>query len=661
MPINKAIKLYDEGRKFEQQARLSSAERAYRKAIKINPHFVEALNNLGNILVDKKQLKEATVVYQKAIKLRPDHSMLLNNLGNSLQLQGENETAIEYFNSAIALEPNYADVYSNLGNAFNGLRDLDNAIQSYRKAISLDSNNKEAHNGLANVHAQNEEYDLAIESFQRALEVDPMHKEAYTGLGNVLSEQDKWEQAINCYDRAIIIDPIHKEAYVGLCRALRHQREFDKAVIAIRQAQAIDPRNASILTELGFSLNDQGHPDKAIATFGKAINIDPENASAYDGLGIALSDYGEIEQAEQAFRKAFETDPERYEAYRSLAKNKKFTKNDDDMRTMETLYRDIDIKPKNKMHLAFGLGKAYEDLKEYAKSIEFTIEANRIKWESVHFSIENEQDVFDNLKKTFSTDFFIERQEIGNPDPTPIFILGMIRSGTSLTEQILASHSDVYGAGELLDLSKLANELCANSTSKMLLDCLPKLEAETLGSMAEKYISAIRKHSTKTKHITDKMPQNFVFVGLIKLLFPNAKIIHCTRDPMDNCLSIFKNYFGEGQYYSYDMETLGKYYALYSNLMLHWESVLPNFVYQSNYESLIADPKKETQNLLEFCDLPWEESCLAFHKTKRKVNTASNAQVRQPIYKDSVELSKRYGDTLKPLENAIYGQSTSTT
>lgn len=666
MQNQKAIKLYDEGRKFQQQAKYTAAERAYRKAIKINPDFVEAFNNLGNVLVDRERLNEAAGAYRKALKLQPEHPMLMNNLGNALQLQGENDKAVEWFEKALVQDPDYADALSNLGNAFNGLSNLEKAIESYRKAINIDPGNKEAHNGLANVLGQKKEFDEAIGLYKKVIAIDPQHKEAFTGLGNVLSQQvvnsdraikqDLLNRAIASYRQAIEIDNSYIAAYLGLSKMLRKQGKVDEASDSARKALKIEPKSVAGLIELGYILTDQGHLNQAITAYQKALEIDSQDAEVYIGLGSSFSDFGEIKQAEDAFRKALELDPKLAGNFRSLAKNKKFKEYDDDIRTMEKLYAGNEIDQEQKMHLAFGLGKAYEDIKEYEKSIEVIIEANRLKWEIVDFSIDEEQAVFDNIKNIFSPQFFAERSGWGNPDSTPIFVLGMIRSGTSLTEQILASHPEVYGAGELLSLSMLAGELCAGKASKILLDCLPVLSKTDLETVATEYIAAIRKHSVDAKHIVDKMPQNFVFVGLIKLLLPNAKIIHCARDPMDNCLSIFKNHFGDGQHYSYNMQALGQYHNLYTNLMQYWDTVLPGFVYHSQYEKLIADQETETRKLLEFCELPWDENCLSFHKTQRKVKTASNAQVRQPIYKDSVKLADRYGDKLKPLQDAIYGK-----
>ena len=222
-------------------------------------------------------------------------------------------------------------------------------------------------------------------------------------------------------------------------------------------------------------------------------------------------------------------------------------------------------------------------------------------------------------------------------------------------EQILASHPSVYGAGELKYLMNLALKISRASSTREYPAGIADLDSAALENYGKEYIARIRHHSKATKYITDKMPHNFLYIGLIKVILPNARIIRCTRDPMDNCLSIFKNYFGRGHEYSYDLTELGQYYNLYLDLMEYWKNTLPGFIYELNYERLVADQENQTRKLLEFCNLPWDEACLEFHKTRRKVKTASNEQVRRPIYKDSVKLWKRYEKQLEPLRVAIYG------
>ena len=368
-----------------------------------------------------------------------------------------------------------------------------------------------------------------------------------------------------------------------------------------------------------------------------------------------LSDFGEIDKAFISYRKAIEIDPEHAEVYRSLSKNKKFVDYDDDIRSMESLYASAKLSEQQKMHLAFGLGKAYEDLGEYEKSMEFIMQAAHLKRAAIDYSISEAEDLFSNIKSIFSPGFFSDRKGVGNSDQTPIFILGMLRSGTSLVEQILASHPDVYGAGELSNLSNLIRKLGPTISSREILASIGDLDPAALEGLGKQYIAGIRNHSEDATYITDKMPHNFQYIGLIKAILPNAKIIHCTRDPMDNCLSVFKNYFNTKHYYSYDLTELGQYFNLYLELMEYWRNTLPGFIYDQSYERLVADQENQTRKLLDYCHLPWDDACLEFYKTRRKVRTASNAQVRRPIYKDSVKLWKRYEKQLQPLRLAIYG------
>ncbi len=479
----RAVNCYNQGRELQQQGRLPEAEGAYRKAVKIEPGFVEAYNNLGNVLVDLDRYPEAIRAYRKAIDLSPDHPMLFNNMGNALQLHGENDRAVKWLNKAIENNPAYADAYNNLGHAF--------------------------------------------------------------------------------------------------------------------------------------------------------------------------SDLGDIEKAIAAFRKSIELNPENEKAYRDLARNRKFTGHDEELRAMEAFYLKPGISNEQKMHLAFGLGKAYEDLGEYEKSIGTIIEANRLKRSMISFSLTEERESFTQIIELFSADFLARHEKDGFMDPTPIFILGMPRSGTSLVEQILASHPDVFGAGELDDLPELIRNLCPPLSSNKFPACLSNWNAGKYRKTGREYVARLRKHSQDAHYISDKLPHNFMNIGLIKLILPAAKIIHCAREPMDNCLSIFKNFFSHGQHYSYDMTELGQYYRLYQELMRHWVSVLPGFIFHLDYEKLVAEQEIETRKLLEFCDLPWDESCLAFHQTRRNVKTASHAQVRQPIYRSSVRLWQHYAEHLQPLQQAI--------
>jgi tetratricopeptide (TPR) repeat protein len=582
-----AVKNYQKGVVLHQKGQLSGAERAYKKAIKINKDYFEAQSNLGSVYVDQGRLKQASDIYRKALKLLPDHPMLLNNLGNTLQLQGENEKAIGWFNKAIIQEPNYAQAYCNLGNAQQGLGRFEEAIASYERAIAIDPDLADTYSNLGSVLMDLDAIDDAATNFNKAIEIDSRHKDAYTGLGNVLCAQ--------------------------------------------------------------------GEPDKAIASYHKAIEIDSRYVNAYNGLGNALSDRGDIDQAIASYHKVIEINPEHTAAYKAISMLKQFSEGDDDIRSMESLYASEGISDKQKMQLAFGLGKAFEDLGKYEKGMEFIMQATRLQRASLDYSTSESQESFAKIKQVFSLDFFARHKSMGSPDQTPVFILGMPRSGTSLVEQILASHPDVFGAGELNDILYLTRKICPADSSSKYPACVLDLDAGAFEELGKQYIAGIRNHSAGTKHIIDKMPHNFLHIGFIRAILPNARIIHLIRDPMDNCLSVFKKGFISGHDYSYDMTELGQYYNLYLDLMEYWRNTLPGFLYDLSYEELVTDQEGQTRKLLDYCNLSWDDACLDFHKTRRIVKTVSKTQVRRPIYKDSVKLWKKYEKQLEPLAAAIYG------
>ena len=625
--LQHAIELYEKARMFQQQGKLSEAEKAYRKALKINRNFVEAHNNLGNILLEKGKLKEATGSYRKALKLLPEHPMLLNNVGNVLQLRGENEEAIKYLRQAIQHNPDYTDAHTNLGNALSAQNKFNDAIKAYKNAIKSDPGNPDTHYNLATTLHIQKNLKEAADSYQKAIDINPQHANAFNGLGNLLTDMHNIGDAITFFQHAIKINPSYTDALLGLANAF----------------------------------NLIGETDQALNMFKQAINVEPNNKYTYKEMGSFYKNQGELNKAIEYYQKAIAIDLTYTEAHRLKANSKKHTEYDEDIHTMESLYNKKNLSNEQRVHICFGLRKAFEDIGEFEKSLDYTIEGNQLFRNSYEYSFKDDKMFFNNIKKVFSADFFDHYKnngkDIGNPDKTPIFVLGMPRSGTSLVEHILASHPQVFGAGELYELADLSKSNPDGPSKKSFPENILEFNIENFNDTGTQYIKQIRRYASNSTYIVDKMPHNFLRIGLIKAILPNTKIIHCVRNPMDNCLSIFKNYFSGTHKYAYDMTELGQYYNLYKELMEYWETTLPGFIYNINYEQLVSDQETQTINLIEFCGLPWDDSCLQFHKNKRKVGTASDAQVRRPMYKDSVQLWKKYGARLEPLEKALNNKS----
>jgi len=605
---------------LHQAGRLSDAEKLYRQILLADPDNPDVLYSLGMLVHQAGKHDIAVELINRALQTRPDYLEALINLGNILGEQGRLDKAVACFRRALNLKPNFPMVLNNLGNALRAQGKLHEAVLSYHQALEVVPDYAMAHYNLGNVLLDQGKLDEAADSFRRTLNLKPDYAEAHNNLGNIFSDQGKVKDAIASFRQAIKLKPDFAEAHNNLGNLLSEQGLLNEAFVNFRQALLLKPDFAEAHYNLGFIYRQLDMREDAISCYRRAISLKPYYAKAYKGLSAIV----------------------------------KYTEVTEEVNTMEDLHKE-DIPDAERMDLGFALGKVFEDLKNYDRAFSYILEANRLKRRSIEYSIQEDADLFARLKRTFTPDFWASHDDSGMEDNTPIFILGMPRSGTTLVEQILASHPQVFGAGELALLQDLVRNICPGDGAAQYPECMLDLDNETLRRMGSEYIKGIRGYAEDATHITDKMPHNFLHIGLIRTILPNARVIHCTRNPMDTCLSIFKNDFQGTHNYAYDMVELGRYYTLYQDLMSYWEETLPGFMYSLSYEDMIADQRKQTEDLLDFCGLSWDDACLAFYRTKRRVTTASLAQVRQPIYKDSVELWKRYEKQLEPLRKAIYG------
>ena len=422
--------------------------------------------------------------------------------------------------------------------------------------------------------------------------------------------------------------------------------DLPSAEFIYKKILELDPNQPAALHLLGLVAHEVGDNLTAVDLFNKTLFIRPDYAEAHKDLGLALQDLGKKERALACYNKAIELKPKFAEAYGLAVRIKKQVSYNETIRNMEYFFAKPDTDGKDKLFLAFGLGKAFEDLLDFDKAFDYIKEGNKIKARQSQYSIDEQRNFVTMLKDVFDHSLFARNEPIGACDTTPIFILGMPRSGTSLIEQILASHPMVFGAGEVTLLGHAILSRLNNQSYQEFEKFVRKLDQEIFIEMQAEYLESMKRLSGSVEFTTDKMPENYRYIGIIKLVFPNAKIIHCIRNPLDNCLSIYKTLFTNGHNYSYDPETLCEYYKLYCKLMTHWHSVLPGFVYDIHYENVVSDQEGQTRKLLEFCGLEWNDLCLEFFKTRRQVRTASSEQVRLPIYNDSVKLWERYGENM---------------
>ena len=634
--------------------RLREAESLYGKILARHPNHVFAIHSLGLIAAETGNLGPARDLITTALDIEPDWPEAHNNLGNVQRALGDLDAAIESYRRALAINPDLAGAHNNLGSVQRDSGDLQAAAKSFRRALQHTPDYAEAHNNLGIVHRNLGDLDAARKCCRRALACQPHFAEAHNTLGNVLRDLGDLDAALESYGRALALKPRFAEAHNNLGILHRDLGDLDAAIERYRRAVDLRPDYAEAYNNLGNALNEIGRLDEAERSYRRAVELNPDYAEAHNNMGNVFASIGRLDEAERYYRRAVELKPNYAEAYRNLISIRKIEERDSVIRSMEKLHGEPGASPEDRMHFAFGLGKAYDDLGRYADAFAYLSEANRLKRQSFVYDVARDARLFRRIREVFQETLFERHAKAGRRDDTPIFIIGIIRSGTTLVEQILASHRAVFGAGELHDLSTVADS-AVRERGLRFPDGLEDLDDAAFNRLADDYLRRLRVRGGRARHVTDKMPSNFCHVGFIRLILPSARIIHVRRNPLDTCLSVFANYFVHDHPYAYDLTELGAYYRHYEALMEHWRHVLPGAMLELSYEALIEQPEAEIRRLLDSCDLPFDPACLNFHETKRPVQTASVSQVRQPLYRKSLERWRNYEARLKPLQSALSG------
>ncbi|MFT6914985.1 MAG: tetratricopeptide (TPR) repeat protein [Motiliproteus sp.] len=672
----------------QSQGRLPQAENLLTLILQAAPQHAQALHLLGVVTHQAGNTAKAINIIAQAIANKPGEAQFHSNIGEMCRKLERLEEAIRYGEQAVALEPGSATAQSNLGIAYYDHKELDKASACQQRALAINPQLLSAINNTGSIARELKDKETAIATYRKALAITPDHLESINNLGATLTEAEQPEQAIEILLRAIQLNPNYAEAHCNIATAFLSLEQLNKAEIGFKKALAINPNyaeayqglatlhqeqkalpqaremidkaltiapdKASALSLSGGIYSESGFPDKAAQAYSEALALDPELITAYLGKGHLFMEQGEISDAEACFSHALSLDDTNLGARLSLAQVKKVKKGDNNFKALIQQAKELDSMMETKaLPLHFALGKSYDDTKQYDLAFKHYLQGCRLKRKRVQYSPENNDKAISKIKEFFSKEALEAFRGEGCSSAVPIFVLGMPRSGTTLTEQILASHPDVQGAGELPDLLQLANQPNDWETSGYpeVLTGFSHTQFKTLG---EKYVKGLLQRHPDAIHITDKMPANFNALGLIHLLLPHAKIVHVKRSPIDTCLSGFSKLFNKSQYQSYDLAEIGRYYRNYHALMAHWHAVLPEgSFYDIQYEDLVADTENQARALLEYCGLEWNEACLDFHNTKRNIRTASITQVRQPIYKTSVERWRSYEAHLGPLFDAL--------
>ncbi|MDE3121851.1 MAG: tetratricopeptide repeat protein [Paracoccaceae bacterium] len=558
---------------------------------------------------------------------------LLNGLMGLFQ-SGRMEALEQEASRLLELFPHSALLANVAGVANVQLRRLPEAEAAFRRACTAEPDFAEAQNNLGNVLKDQGKLDEAETRYRRALTIAPAYAEAHNNLGNVLRDRGRLSAAADSYRRAMDLKPDYVETHINLGSVLAEQGELDAAEASYRTALRLDPDHGVALSNLGRALTDLGRFTEAVECLERAITVMPAYAAAHNNLGNALNALGDFTGAEAAFRRAIEIDPTFAAAYRHQSTLKTFRADDPQIAVMLDLHASDRTTPAAKCHLSFALAKAFEDTGDLARAFAFLKDGNALRKARLGYDISSDRTLFARVRAADAVVSAADFRPSAPAAPTPIFILGMPRSGTSLVEQIVSCHSDVHGAGELLDLPMAGRALVAGEAA-------PTQEA--LDTFRQSYLSALARRNAGAACVTDKAPQNFLFIGLIAKALPEARIVHVTRDAKAVCWSNYRQYFAANALgYSYDLADVVAYYRLYADLMQDWAQRYPGRIIDLDYDRLTEDQESETRRLIAALDLPWDAACLAPHKNARGVGTASQRQVRQSVYRGSSNDWKRY-------------------
>ena len=528
---------------------------------------------------------------------------------------------------------------------------------------------------LATVARETGRADLAIDLYRRLLRRHPAIPIAHNSLGNLLQEREEWQAAIACYEAALAHDSRYASAYFNLGRALLHMNDLVRAEHCLRQAAALAPGDAPIRSRLARALVELGRQEEALAETLRSVELDSGSAEIRNDAGVVHSTVGDFDAAREAYRTALALDPGFAKAALNLAKSKRFSAGpdeDEDRIRTAVVQGAADRVTQRDLHLA--LGKIHDNRGEWETAFAHYERANRPFAEAAERQVEDSLALMDRMRAVFDADWFTARPAADGADPTPVFVIGMPRSGTSLVEQCLAAHPAVHGAGELAAILRLATEAAVSAGAEAdslrtgvvsmkaasrpgaqasYPECVHALTAARIATFGDRYLDHLRTLAPEAARVTDKLPGNYLHLGFIATILPGAKIIHCRRDPLDNGISLYFTDFMVGHEYSNDLHAIGRQIRGMRALMAHWEAVLDGRLLVLDYEALVADPESLTRAMVSHVGLEWDDACLRPHEVARTVRTASAWQVRQPVYRRSAGRAQGYKRFLGPLREAL--------
>jgi tetratricopeptide (TPR) repeat protein len=579
---------------------------------------------------------------------------ILHELSLCLGAAGRGSDAISVLQKLLQEHPEHAGAWRTLGDQLSAAGDEQGSQDAYEKHLEASTRHPELIRAADSLRRG--ELAIAERIARDVLKKDPVDVVAIRMLAAIGIEVGQIDDAINLLERCLDLAPGFHLARQNYALALSRRQRTNEALAQIEKLLAAEPSNPNYLLLKGSFLVSKGDHLPALTLYETFLENYPLQAGAHMNFGHTLKTVGRLQDSIKAYRKSIDLRPATGEAYWSLANLKTFRFTDEEIEEIREQIVPQDGDPEDQAHLAFALGKALEDRNQFDESFDYYRRGNEIRRKHHRYSAKI--NVFNTARqiRTLDAKFFADRQGWGCPAPDPIFIVGLPRAGSTLVEQILASHSRVEGTAELPDIIAISRRLGQKSRknpASYYPEILTEQSAERVREMGESYLASTRVQRRGKAYFIDKMPNNFQHIGLIHLILPNAKIIDARRHPMAGCFSCFKQLFARGQTFTYDLTDLGHYYRDYVRLMDHWDEVLPGRVHRVQYEDMVEDTETQVRELFEYCGLDFEEQCLRFYETERAIRTPSAEQVRQPVYKEGLEHWRNYEEHLDPLKEAL--------
>jgi len=677
---------------FHQRGRSDRAIDLIRRALALRPGQAAFHGNLAEACRTFGNLAEAQKHAEAAVRLDADSAVFHNTLGLVLQGRAQHTDAAEHFRTAVRLAPGFALAHNNLALSLRELRRHDEALASLREAVRLDPSLPQPHNNLGQMLLERHEPEEALVHCREALRLRPGYPEALNNLGNVLRDLGRLEEAKGCYQQVLQVRPAQAMTHNNLGQALQEEGRLNEAHACYQKALSLEPNSARFLCNLasalkerdqnadalavcrralesqpdypeahqlhGFLLEEEGEVTGALASYREALRVKPDSADAHVGLGHLLAEQGELDQAEACFREALKYEPKHAAAYGSLGTTLRGKLADEDLEAARRLLAQP-LPRRKQATLHHGLAHALDARGRHAEAGEHLRLANELRLQHLRqqgkgYEPAAHDSFVAQLMAGFNADFFQRTRGWGLDTELPVFIVGLPRSGTTLTEQILASHPQICGAGELRlarDTFELLPRLCSPSApavGERGVSFIGRYDREAIARAAGLYLERLRPLGPEAVRIVDKMPDNYLYLGLLTTLFPRARIIHTRRDVRDTALSCWMTDFKQ-IYWACDLGHIASRVRAYQRMMDHWRKVLPVPVLEVDYEDTVDDLEGVARRLVAWCGLEWDPACLDFHKTRRPIRTASVTQVRRPIYKSSVARWKHYRQALAVL------------